>query len=246
MKHILILTILIPLLFGCKRNASSGNQQSLPSTARASASSDTLITQASIASESEEPPEIDTITVFLKSDCPKGFRCRLGKWTYYSANRSFLLCNGSYALADWPSLNDQHVTAVYKLPIASFPDTIAITSADTAIFRFSENDQSAVGFDGNFLFMDFGCCAGPRGLMIFDLASRDTILNSSYTVMAGYDSLQTIFFYAPYRPATKNDCPDFEKQIKQGLEPYLEQLYSFNLTSKRKREIGKFRCSAYS
>ncbi len=244
MTRILILALIL-IFFVCKKKTSVGNNQSTQSTANTVAASESLETQPSSPPEYEEPLEPDTITVFVKSTRPRGFECWFGKWTYYTANRNFLLSNGSYALVDWPSLEDEHVTAIYRLPTTAFPDTVVITTADTAIIRFSDGDQHPEGIDGNFVLMDFGCCPGPRGLMIIDLVHPDTILNTSYTNTAGYDSTQTLYYFAPFHRATKNDCPDYDRQIQEGLTPYVEQLYSFNLPTRQKVKTGKFRCSAY-
>jgi len=192
--------------------------------------------------------DIDTLAIFVKNmNPPKGIENWFGKSHIYGTQESYLLYNGKYAIAVWQQSQDNnyHIVA-YKLGLKNNSDTIYILSTDKELVKFEDFGKWPQGIDDNYLLMDFGCCPGPRGLMIIDLSTCDTILNTSYTEIDHYDTSKILTYYCPFRPATKKDCDKYDEYKKEGLEPYIEQLYSFDLRKKIETGLDKFRCEAYN
>jgi hypothetical protein len=161
-----------------------------------------------------------------------------------TGKESYLLYNDEYAVSISVFKGEDLITA-YRFNPKNIQDTMYIISTDSVVFSFTEGDHWFEGIDGHFLLIDIGCCPGPRGLQIINLLSCDTILNVSYTKIINYNSLQTLTYYSPLRPATKADCPNYDRDIKNGFEPYLEEAHSFNLNTRESKALGKYRCAAY-
>lgn len=232
-----ILILVALTLQSCAKNPPARQQQQLQS----------VTEQPSYDTTYANDDEIDTIAVFVKNtNPPKAIDNWFGKSQVYGTRECYLLYNGKYELAVWQSQQGEYSTKAYKLPLKENPDTICILSSDTELVEFDNFGQWPQGIDENYLLMDFGCCPGPRGLKIIDLATYDTILNTSYTEIGSYDSTKTLTYYAPYRRATKKDCAKYDEYIREGLEPYIEQLYSFNLKTRKKLGLSNFRCTAYN
>jgi hypothetical protein len=196
--------------------------------------------------EFSEESFIDTIEVYVKNDYPsKNIVNWFGNSQIYGWSQRYLLYSGKYGLAVWQTDDNEYKVRAYKFSFIYNPDTIYLLSTDTAIVTFDSFGQWPQGLDDHYLLMDLGCCPGVRTLMIIDLALRDTILNIGYTDIVEYDSVRTLKYYAPFRKATKADTDRYDEIIQNGNTPYIEQLYSFNLDSRIKKGLGKFRLGVY-
>jgi len=206
--------------------------------------SDVHKTKATAQSDLTE--RIDTIGVFIRSNQsakPQGIW--FGRATLYIGTNSYLLYNGTFAIAVWERNVDGDLTTAYRLSFEESPDTIRILSSHVPIVKYSEFGQWPAGIDSCFLLMDFGTAPGVRYFEVVDLTSGKIAAEGEYSEFVGYDSLRDLRCYVPLRPATKEDCDKYEEYVKLSFEPYLEELYSFNLLSRKRTPLGKIRCVAY-
>ena len=105
-----------------------------------------------------------------------------------------------------------------------------------------------LGVEGDPLFIDTGCCPGPRGLVVYDLSSRRKILDTSYVdyplepCLIGQRWLTYLEALGDASPGP--DCPDAAGWEKDGLGAGFEEQVWFDLRSLGKTRSGIITCSA--
>ncbi len=104
-----------------------------------------------------------------------------------------------------------------------------------------------MGLEGDHLFIDSGCCPGPRGLIIYELSSGRRVLMTDYLsypfepALVGGRWLTYLEDVAD--PTPLPDCPDATRWREEGWEIGFEEQVWFDLRSHRRARSGIITCS---
>ncbi len=126
-------------------------------------------------------------------------------------------------------------------------DSVVLLKGDTSVFAFDYFGIWFLAVKGHDLFIDEGCCPGPRGLVIYDLANRDTVLSTDYyndDLPMYIDRRSRLIFWNPTWTATRATCPDYDKIEKEGLTPIIVEKCSFDLSENSLKRLHEIRCVA--
>lgn len=119
-------------------------------------------------------------------------------------------------------------------------------------FTIAEDAGWFTGLQGDFLFVDTGCCPGPRGLILFDLAHQQRVLDTSYIdyplepVLRGERWLTYLEVLGDEDADVGQmhpDCPNAERWLREQWGIGYEEEVWFDLHSLRKTRSGIITCS---
>lgn len=124
-------------------------------------------------------------------------------------------------------------------------DSLCFSTSDSTIFSLNSFGLRFFGIKDNYLFIDMGTAPWPRGLVIYDLAKRDTVLHTKYSEPIFIDSTSTLSYWMPIGLATKKTCTDFDKIENADLVPSIEQRCLFKLSTRLTTMLNEKRCVGY-
>ncbi len=100
------------------------------------------------------------------------------------------------------------------------------------------------GLEGNYLIIDQGTAPDPRGLIIYDLSSKEEVLNERYSSPLDISANSVAFWSPTSAEPTGENCPDLSFWQGNGLGAEIESHVSFNLTTLTKSDLNETRCHA--
>jgi hypothetical protein len=114
-------------------------------------------------------------------------------------------------------------------------------------YTINEDVAYCMGLMNNFLVLDSGTSAGPRGLIVYDLDKRVRVYKGSYVKTVSTDtpviSNDTISYWEPSSEmATEDNCPDFLKNKSMGGGSAIDVYTKLNLVTLNKELLGQERC----
>jgi hypothetical protein len=142
------------------------------------------------------------------------------------------------------SLSDSvgsNILIKYKTnPNQSFPCTYTVTSSDFEIQNVLA--EYFLMFTDNFLVLDSGTAPPPRGLIVYDLNSRNKIFIDIYTkpVTVTGDNI-TYFSKTSIEPTIQN-CPSLKDYTENSLGAVIISKVTVNLSSLDKKDLGITEC----
>lgn len=98
------------------------------------------------------------------------------------------------------------------------------------------------GLAGNFLILDQGTAPFPRGLIIYDLSAKKTILQDEYSLPLDIKSDEITYWTPTSIKVTAENCPEAENWYKDGLGAEIEKYVFFDLKTLTKKDLGQLRC----
>jgi hypothetical protein len=96
----------------------------------------------------------------------------------------------------------------------------------------------------HFLILDSGTAPYPRGLIVYDLNTREKVYTDKYSQPFSV-AFDTLTYWTPVgTKATNANCPELSEYSAGGLGAEIEQQVTLNLTTLVKKNLGPSRCSA--
>lgn len=110
-------------------------------------------------------------------------------------------------------------------------------------FDIKEEVAYCIGLENNFLVLDTGTSAGPRGLIVYDLDKRVKVFNGVYVGNKPVISNNTISYWEPSNEvATAENCPDFSINASHGGSSAIDVYTKLNLLTLKKELLGQTKC----
>ena len=107
----------------------------------------------------------------------------------------------------------------------------------------NENAEYFLGVQGDILILDSGTAPEPRGLVLWNLATRQKVYTGSYSQPVKIDA-DGMSFWQESGPATDANCPQAATWRAQGLGAALESEVRLAFQDMRLSPLGATRCSA--
>jgi len=98
------------------------------------------------------------------------------------------------------------------------------------------------GLSNNFLVLDQGTAPYPRGIIVYDLSAKKTVLQDQYSIPLDINTNEITYWMPTTIKVTNENCPESVEWAKNGLGAGIESYVSFNLTTLVKKDLGKTRC----
>lgn len=138
---------------------------------------------------------------------------------------------GSDILVKYKTSPEQRIRCAYTFKEGDFE----IKNASAEYF---------IAFTDNFLVLDSGTAPEPRGLIVYDLRTREQVFTDRYAqpVVAQGDSIT--YFSESARMPTNATCPELASYTENGLGAALMSKVTVDLSSLTKTESGEMRCIA--
>jgi len=101
-----------------------------------------------------------------------------------------------------------------------------------------------LAFTDNFLVLDSGTAPEPRGLIVYDLRSREKVFTDSYAkpVIVKGDTLE--YWAKSDQKPTAENCPTLAENTKNYLGSVIMSKVSLDLSTLTKKDTGAFKCLA--
>jgi hypothetical protein len=114
-----------------------------------------------------------------------------------------------------------------------------------SLVAVAEDNTWFWGVAGDFSFIDVGCCPTPRGLVVYDLARRTRVFESSYIEVGNLvDGRWLSFVEAVAAPPLTPECVGEAKEwLDMGGEIGYEEDVILDLETMRVARSGRIRCS---
>ncbi|HEX4104117.1 MAG TPA: hypothetical protein VHZ04_01400 [Candidatus Paceibacterota bacterium] len=107
----------------------------------------------------------------------------------------------------------------------------------------SSSPDFFLGFAGNFLIIDSGTAPEPRGLIVYDLGTRQQVFNDSYSSPVDVGT-STVTYWSPTSTVpTAANCAQFGELKADGLGMVIEEYVTLSLPGLVKTGSGQYRCS---
>jgi hypothetical protein len=109
-----------------------------------------------------------------------------------------------------------------------------------------DDESSFMGKVGRYLIIDQGTGPEPRGLVLLDFATRQSVYSDSYdSPMAVRDGVLHYWRPIPVE-ANKTNCAEYDDIVSKGFEPAIERYVELDLRSATlvRTESTKLRCHA--
>ena len=107
----------------------------------------------------------------------------------------------------------------------------------------NENAEYFLGLQGDILILDSGTAPEPRGLVLWNLATRKKVYTGSYSQPVKIDATG-MSFWQESGPATDATCPQAAQWRAQGLGAAVEAEVHLAFADLRVVPLGATRCSA--
>ena len=107
----------------------------------------------------------------------------------------------------------------------------------------NESAEYFLGLQGDILVLDSGTAPEPRGLVLWNLATRQKVYTGSYAQPVKIDATG-MSFWQESGPATDANCPQATQWHAQGLGAAVEAEVRLAFADLRVAPLGPTRCSA--
>ena len=102
-----------------------------------------------------------------------------------------------------------------------------------------------MGIYKHYLFIDSGTGPTPRGLIIYNLNTKNKVFDSEYSDPVFIDAKGILSFWITSEiPATEKNCPEYSKNRSWGLGSAIEKKVLLNLSDLSLSATGETRCSS--
>lgn len=119
----------------------------------------------------------------------------------------------------------------------------------TCEYFVRENDFQIEGlakfflkFENDFLILDSGTSPSYRRLLVYDLIKKQKIYEDYYSKPIIIQNNSISYWALSSKKATKENCPDFEKNYAMGLGTAIEVYQKLDLISLEKKDLNQERC----
>lgn len=99
-------------------------------------------------------------------------------------------------------------------------------------------------FTDNFIVLDKGTAPEPRGLVVYDLRSREMVFTDSYAKPVIVDGDSLTYFSKTTQKTTLQNCPEMNDYIKNGLGAVIMSKVTLDLNTLVKKDSGEIKCIA--
>ncbi len=166
--------------------------------------------------------------------------------TIYISSSAKLFHYGKYLVSLFTGNDGIETVKVYADSSQILPDTISLPSQAIPLCELSDPGLWFLGIKGDFIFIRRSTGVDPAGLTVINLSSKDTVFETFYSDTISVDSNYSVIYFGPSdEKATKENYPEYDKIIKDGLTPAIEDDESFNLITRITILLGHKRCTVY-
>lgn len=159
---------------------------------------------------------------------PNGLQCHDSP-KYFAIEKSLAESAGSDILIKYKTSSDQNVACEYVVTDGDFE-------------RKNVLAEYFLVFTDNFLILDKGTAPEPRGLITYDLRSREIVFTDSYAKPVVVEGDSITYFSKTERKPTARDCPDMDDYTSKGLGRVIMSKVTVDLLSFTKKDSGVIKC----